>query len=95
MTFAGFSSALLCSVVLVVQRCPGGVVYRSTTCKLLNLPFGDPGEHEPIGWEFESLQARQLSKLNQSVSAASPSSGFGAMAASLTALAFGGDELID
>jgi len=60
-----------------------------------NFLEGAPMSYEPVGWEFESLQARQLSKLNQSVSAASPSSGFGAVAASLTALAFGGDELID
>jgi len=43
-TFAGFGSALLCSVVLTVQRCPGGVVYESMPYKWLNFLFGDPGE---------------------------------------------------
>jgi hypothetical protein len=43
-TFAGFSGASLCSVVLTVQQCPGGVVYRSIPYKWVNLPFGDLGE---------------------------------------------------
>jgi hypothetical protein len=43
-TFAGFSRALLCSVVLTVQQCPGGVVYESRPYKWLNFQFGDPDE---------------------------------------------------